>query len=233
MSKYAALIFDLDDTLISFDYSEKYGLSQLHTQFFSQVNNIESLIKAYGPINHQLWEDVAHGRYQPAEVAVLRFKRLGESFGLTVDAAAVSKAYEHYISEAVYWYEGAEAAWHELASQYRLAIITNGLSKAQQKKIELMGVVAECEVILISEDEGMAKPDVRLFNKVINRLGLDVTDCLMIGDSLISDYQGAINAKMDFCWVSHGKALPASWPVPAYIVNSVAALSKQLLFDHT
>lgn len=229
MFTYAALIFDLDDTLISFHQAEVYGLTQLHERFYNKVNDFESLVQFYRPINQQLWKDVANGKRQPSEVAVLRFERLAHALGLIVDAEAVSAAYEYYISKAVYWYEGAEAAWHELANAYRVGIITNGLSMAQKRKIKLMQIASDCEFILISEEEGLAKPDVSLFNKALDVLQLPASDCLMVGDSLISDYQGAINSNMDFCWISHGKVLPDHWPKPAYVIDSICSLPRLLI----
>jgi len=51
----------------------------------------------------------------------------------------------------------------------------------------------------------------------------------MIGDSLQSDFQGAINAGLDFCWVSNKKGNFSRFKKsPEYIVQSVKELPELL-----
>jgi FMN phosphatase YigB (HAD superfamily) len=47
----------------------------------------------------------------------------------------------------------------------------------------------------------------------------------MVGDSLSSDYAGALNAGMDFCWINpKGLPLPEHLQEPRFTVRSVAEL---------
>jgi len=60
--------------------------------------------------------------------------------------------------------------------------------------------------IFISEDIGYEKPDIQYFNAVTSRIpDFDASKALVIGDSLTSDIQGGINAKIDTCWFNPDK----------------------------
>ena len=53
----------------------------------------------------------------------------------------------------------------------------------------------------ISEDAGASKPDKAYFDYVLARIpGANSENCLVIGDSLATDIQGANNAGLPCCW---------------------------------
>ena len=230
VSNYQALIFDLDNTLINFLPSEAAGLEAVHARFFASACDLETFKQFYAPINHQLWRDVAQAKYKPEQVATMRFARLAEDFGVATDPVVVSQYYEEQISSKVYWYEGVEQFFRHICKEYPVSIITNGLTVAQQRKIEKMQIDGAVKSVFISQQEGIAKPDSRIFDRAIATLGCTAKDVLMVGDSLVSDFQGALNAGMDFCWVNLTELpLPSNWQKPKYEVRSVVELEAELL----
>ena len=57
------------------------------------------------------------------------------------------------------------------------------------------------EVLVISEEEGVAKPDPGYFDIVFERMGHPPREsALVIGDSLTSDMRGANLYGVDACW---------------------------------
>ena len=63
-------------------------------------------------------------------------------------------------------------------------------------------------------------------------MGYQAHEVLMVGDSISSDYKGALNAGIDFCWVNQFKQeLPKELPKPKYTINSVAKLVSILKED--
>ncbi len=64
-----------------------------------------------------------------------------------------------------------------------------------------------------------------IFDHAFKEMDCTSSETLIIGDSLSSDYQGALNAGMDFCWINlENHALSAEFPKPKYEVKSVAEL---------
>jgi len=51
----------------------------------------------------------------------------------------------------------------------------------------------------------MGKPSVAFFEQVVNSTGLSADQCLMVGDDVISDVQGALDAGLQGCLVRTGK----------------------------
>ena len=94
--------------------------------------------------------------------------------------------------------EGEEVL-RRLSPAYRLGMITNGYSDSQRGRLKAAGLLPMLEVVLISEEDGVAKPDPRIFEMALSQLGLPPDAALYVGDSISHDYQGCLRAGIDFC----------------------------------
>lgn len=52
---------------------------------------------------------------------------------------------------------------------------------------------------------GYWKPDREIFETALDRLNIDHKKALFIGDSLDDDYNGSVNAEIDFCFYNPKK----------------------------
>jgi putative hydrolase of the HAD superfamily len=83
-------------------------------------------------------------------------------------------------------------------------LITNG-QPTQRVKVEAMRLTSLLEVMVISEEVGMKKPDPRIFRMALERLGVDASEAVFVGDNLELDIAG-----MRAVWLNpDGKELPA------------------------
>lgn len=73
-----------------------------------------------------------------------------------------------------------------LAMRYRLGLIANQPREGRARLAEL-GWLGRFEVVVLSEEEGLAKPDADLFRRALDRAGAGPSECLMIGDRLDND----------------------------------------------
>lgn len=80
---------------------------------------------------------------------------------------------------------------------YKLAIVTNGKTVSQSRKLRACGVDDLVEVSLISGSVGVAKPDPAIYRMALERLGAKAEDSLFVGNNPDSDILGAINTGMD------------------------------------
>ncbi len=104
------------------------------------------------------------------------------------------------------WAEGAESLLRCLqARKHPMAVVTNG-SKSQQDKIEALGASRYFEVVLVSEELGIAKPDPRIFRQALSRLNTAPDRSVFVGDSMEHDIAGARNAGMMTVYIRKGKA---------------------------
>lgn len=91
---------------------------------------------------------------------------------------------------------------------HKLGIITNGSSESQRAKIRAAHLDEQVDVILVSEEEGISKPDPAIFLHAAERLQVLPTACLFVGDNPEADIGGAQAAGMQPVWVK--RHLP--WP---------------------
>jgi putative hydrolase of the HAD superfamily len=94
------------------------------------------------------------------------------------------------------------------ARDYRLIIISNWQSGLEHFCTDL-GLAGYFEAILSSADEGVAKPDPRIFRSAAERLGVSTGEMLHIGDSPTDDYAGGSLAGCRVVLLDRGAA---EWP---------------------
>ncbi|WP_457796669.1 HAD family hydrolase [Methylocystis sp. S23] len=95
-----------------------------------------------------------------------------------------------------------------------IGVVTNGESAFQSRHIEALRLRERVDAILISESEGLRKPDRRLFMRAAKRLDVQPAHCLFVGDNPTVDILGAHAAGMATAWFRSGMAWPADLEAP-------------------
>jgi HAD superfamily hydrolase (TIGR01493 family) len=89
------------------------------------------------------------------------------------------------------------------AAGYRLAMISNAGDDADvQFLIDKAGLRAYFEIILTSAEQGIRKPDPRLFHTVLDFWGYTPAQVAMVGDTLNADILGARDAGIFSIWIT-------------------------------
>ena len=83
-----------------------------------------------------------------------------------------------------------------------IGIVTNRVVSEQVKKIATIGVRAFVDELVVSQDVGVAKPDARIFEAALSRLGGTSDEAVMIGDSWSSDILGATEMGIRAIWLN-------------------------------
>ena len=96
-----------------------------------------------------------------------------------------------------------------LKGKYKLAVLSNGDSLPQHRKVEKAGIEDYFDVVLVSGDIGINKPDRRIFDYLCGKLGVKNEEALMVGDVFASDILGAVNAGCVPVWLNTDYELPA------------------------
>jgi putative hydrolase of the HAD superfamily len=82
----------------------------------------------------------------------------------------------------------------------RLGIITNGKGQFQMDNIKSLGIERYFDTILVSEYEGIKKPNPEIFNKALRQLGVSTSESMYVGDHPENDIKGAKNIGMLGIW---------------------------------
>lgn len=89
----------------------------------------------------------------------------------------------------------------KLSEKYRLGVISNGDSLAQHSKLRKAGLYDCFEMILISGEVGVMKPDSRIFEIGAERMNLRTDECAYVGDIFSNDIYGSYKAGMLPIWI--------------------------------
>lgn len=223
MKKYTTLLFDADDTLLDFHKDEKQALVKTLTHYGVSVT--EENIKTYSDINQGMWKQLERGEITKPELKRTRFKKFFEAIGFEC-AEEPFTVNEHYLSllgEGGNTLPGAVETVKSLHDEgYELHIITNGIAATQAKRLTRSGLLPYINEVFVSETIGYQKPRKEYFDAVLNNIKeKDKEKILVIGDSLTSDIQGAMNASLPCCWLNrYGKELPEEYAVD-YVIEDV------------
>ena len=114
-----------------------------------------------------------------------------------------------------------------LKKKYKLGIIANQIPGAE-KRLEGMGIRRYFDVIVSSAEEGVAKPDPRIFNIALTRAGCTPEQAVMIGDRIDNDIVPAKQMGMKTVWIKQGVGrywnIQGDSETPGYEVNSLSEL---------
>lgn len=157
------------------------------------------------------------------------FKEYGEE----VDGILFENNYRSYLEEGNQLMQGAFEFIKQIQGEYELYIVTNGVSKTQDKRLRNAGLHSLFKDVFISEDTGFQKPMKEYFDYVFERIpNFAPEEGLIIGDSLSADIKGGYVAGIDTCWFNPERKLNDSGIIPTYEVHNfeeLYALLKQFV----
>ena len=205
MSKFEAILFDVDGTLLDFDKTEREALENTFMEL--DIQPTEDNFAAYMEANSSLWDMLEQGQIEKDKLKTERFRLFLKRINVKRDVDNASNTYIRHLSNSYFIIDGAMEICRKLKGRYNLAIVTNGIAEVQKSRAMLSGLADIFEHSFISEDVGFAKPQKEYFDYVFEKMSIKNPDkVLIVGDSLTSDIKGGNNAKIKTCWYNpHGK----------------------------
>lgn len=107
------------------------------------------------------------------------------------------------------------------ARGFKTAIISNGHTKVQSAKIEITKLKNAVDLVVISEDVDLRKPDPRIFQLAAERLGVTPARCIFVGDNPEVDVLGAEASGMTGVFYGAGATWPDTLPFPKYGIDTL------------
>jgi putative hydrolase of the HAD superfamily len=156
---------------------------------------LDEVERRHGEILEVLHLEVLAGARTIDAARIERFRRLLEGFGsaTAADRAAVwAQRYRAAYQGARQPVPGAQALLTAARREgWRVAIVTNNLRAEQLQKMESCGFTGDVDELVTSEEVGVSKPDRRIFEVALERLGVDPSQAVMLGDGWATDVEGA------------------------------------------
>jgi HAD superfamily hydrolase (TIGR01549 family) len=200
---YQAILFDLDDTLYDV---RSYWRGRLHEA-------IGAVLDRYP---HFERDELVH-RAIAEKVYIDKLPAFRRNQGVE-DEALIAASHEHFRRDwfkRLMLYEDAARTLEALRPRFKLGLITNGPSRTQRPKIEQFRLIDYLDLLIVSEEVGIAKPDPAIFHIALDQLKVEPSQALFVGDSPEFDLRGAAAAGIPCIWMNpRGETLPADVPPP-------------------
>lgn len=225
--KYDILLWDVDDTLLDFGYSERYAIKHCFDLIGCDIS--EEWINRYSEINDGYWKRLEKGEVTKAEVLRGRFADLFAEMNIVISEEKLAEfqlSYQKALGNVYYFRDSSYELCKKLKEKCRQYLVTNGVESTQRSKLKLSGLDKLMEDVFISEVIGFVKPRKEFFDACFAQIpDLDKERVLLIGDSLSSDIKGAKNAGIASCWYNP-KGKEAGEVTPDYVIQNLWEVEK-------
>ncbi|WP_332696399.1 HAD family hydrolase [Halalkalibacter lacteus] len=209
------IIFDVDDTLYDQAQSFHKTVRKLFQEPLSD-EEIDQLYKASRKYSEILFDQSEAGEISQFEWQTGRIIAAFKDFNIPIDTEKAAIFHETYVAEQknITLFPEVEELLNALYKKGKqLGILTNGEEKHQAMKIKQLGLSrwVPAEKTFISGTIGHAKPKREVFDFIEEKIELDQTKTVYIGDNFEKDIIGAKQAGWQAVWMNHRKKdLPAN-----------------------
>ncbi|WP_070966053.1 pyrimidine 5'-nucleotidase [Vibrio sonorensis] len=222
--KYEWILFDADETLFHFDAFRGMQLMfERRGVAFDQQD-----FEQYQKVNKPLWDDYQNGDITAQEIKHQRFVEWANK--LNTSTFELNSEFLNAMADICTPIPGALDLVESLQGKAKLGIITNGFTELQQIRLQKNGMSDYFEQVIISEEVGVAKPDIGIFQHALNEMGNPCkSKVLMVGDNPKSDVLGGLQFGIETCWLNRSGSQTIDGIEPHYNVSSLHDLKRILL----
>jgi putative hydrolase of the HAD superfamily len=188
-----AIIFDLDGTLLNRDESVKRFIDNQYERFNIWVNHIpkEKYITRFIELDNRgyVWKDKV-------------YQQLTEELEITgVTWEDLLQDYINLFKNNCIPFQNLFEMLEELRNKnFILGMITNGIGQFQLDNIKALGIEKYFQAILVSEWEGLKKPDPNIFLRALKQLNVSPNQSVYVGDHPENDVKAAQKVGMKGIW---------------------------------
>ena len=193
MAVIKAVLFDLDGTLLNRDKSVELFINEQYERLHKFLSHIpkERYVSRFIELDCRgyVWKDKVYQQLiEEFQVSSLTSEELLQDYLNEFQHHCV--AFPHIIEML------------ELLKSQKIALgmITNGYGQFQMNNIKALKIAEYFDVILISEWEGIKKPNPQIFLKAMEKLNVQPSESLFIGDHPENDVKAARNVGMKGVW---------------------------------
>jgi putative hydrolase of the HAD superfamily len=208
----SVILFDLGFTLINFE-------GDFHkTMHESYIALADSLIDSGCPLDRnsfvKRFDEIISEYYRCREIDLIE-RPVEESLKKTLVSFNIDPLPNAVLEKAVNaMYTYTESCWklepdtHGVLNNlkkkgYRLGLISNAANTADLNRlIDNHGLRDYFDVVVISAEEGIRKPDPQIFKGALHRLNVKPHNAIMVGDTLPADILGAKRSGLRSVWIT-------------------------------
>ena len=205
----AAILFDLDGTLLDDNRAVEAGVKSVHCTFGETIGmSLRDLAVRWRELLNVHFPRYLAGEISMEEQRRARVVDLFEPSKLRLSAEGADEVFAVYERS----YRASWAAFPDVLptltalSGYRLAVLTNGELSQQTQKLRVAGLTDSFCSVFASSAIGFAKPQPEAFLRACGYLRLDPQLCIYVGDNLDADARGSASAGLVSVWLDRHRS---------------------------
>lgn len=177
----SVIYFDLDGTLIT------YG-KDFHP-LFEEALGFEVSKEVHDYWTEHLLSNIKDMKKEPYRDAL---EKVEQKFDLGINPEKAAERRIETELDSTKIHSGMKELMEKLSEEHKIGILTNGVEEVQRRKIQKFGLDEIVDEIIISNPEGVRKPDSKIFELAKERL--EGEKYLYIGDTFEEDVKPAKKA---------------------------------------
>lgn len=202
MKPYKVIFFDLDHTLWDYESNSCETLQELFDRYDLKTNGVidcKTFQQQFKKVNTELWELYDRGLITNEVIRKERFKQILAHFNIQNEELCekLSMDYLYACPKKSALIPFAMETLTYLADHYPMTIVTNGFEEIQHLKLTAGNITRYFDHIITSQKAGAKKPSRQIFDYAMKVNNVKPHEVVMIGDNLITDIGGALNASID------------------------------------
>ncbi|WP_461246390.1 HAD family hydrolase [Treponema sp. R6D11] len=225
------ILFDLDDTLMAFDLVTEEAWDKTVDIFIqNNVINIDKpiILEKIHTARKWYWSDperhkagrrnIVNARRDIVKLALKEYSDL-EIKKLEELADCFSDIHENL------WYllDGVEETLQKIKEKnIKLGVMTNGTSEIQRKKLKRFDIEKYFDYVFIEGEVGYGKPDIKMYEYMLQKTKVQNNKIIMIGDNLIWDIEPPQKLGIFTIWINTKKVLLEDYNIkPDKIIRKI------------
>lgn len=199
------IFFDLDDTLMDFKQAEQLAVKAFYDQFSDSIDqSCDEFYENWCRIGLFHYERFLRGELTFEQQQAERMIDLLAAIDTGINRDNAMNYFQIYL-------KNFEDNWLlfddvipclESLKNHRLGIITNGDSVQQRQKLQRLGISDSFEIVVVSGDIGVSKPNPEIFKHACKLAHVNPADCFFIGDNIEADVLSCEKINMKGIWLN-------------------------------
>lgn len=190
---FKAVLFDLDGTLLNRDQSVELFINQQYERLYELLSHIpkEQYISRFIELDNHgyVWKDKVYQQLiSEFNIPSVTWEELLQDY---------VKQFKHHCVGFPHIHKMLEKLKN---NKIALGLITNGYDQFQMDNIKALDIEKYFDVILVSEWEGIKKPNPQIFMNALEQLNVEPSESVFIGDHPENDVKAAQNVGMKGIW---------------------------------
>ncbi len=196
------VFIDIDNTLLDFNLSAAQSIRMAFKD--CGLTFTENVVSTFRQVNDGLWREIEKKKITREELHAVRFDMVFEKLGIVYDGRVIEKKFLENLNYCAVPVDGALDIVKYLSAKYTLCTATNAYYNQQIMRLTSAGILPYISKGFVSEKIGVSKPDVKFFTACLEGVApIPASECVMIGDSVSADIDGAKKCGMHTVWFDH------------------------------